>query len=138
MSRVTTLVGINLSVSCCRKLLLQKPKPTTIKEDGNNWLSYNSPGFCVCKPRSFARTFCFFLVDCFGGWSQWIRLVSCRKQLMLTEGPAPDPNCQLNISSFPTLPCPLHCLINVENVAINMLLVQMMRAVGMLLVVHLC
>ena len=58
MSRLTTLVGINLSVSCCRKLLLQKPKPATIKEDDNNWLSYNSPGFCVCKPRKY-HTICW-------------------------------------------------------------------------------
>ena len=31
-------------------------------------------------------------------------LVSCRKQGMLTQGPAPDPMCKLNVSSFLTLP----------------------------------
>ena len=30
---------------------------------------------------------------------------------MLTQGPAPDPKCKLNISSFFTLPYPLDCLI---------------------------
>ena len=29
---------------------------------------------------------------------------------MLTQGPAPDPKCKLNISSFLTLPRRLHCL----------------------------
>ena len=48
-------------------------------------------------------------------------LVSCRRQGMLTQGPAPDPNCKLNISSFLTLPNTLDCLI------IIVLLLQMMR-----------
>ena len=36
------------------------------------------------------RIFCFFLVDCLGGWNQWMWLVSCRRQGMLTQGHAPD------------------------------------------------
>ena len=31
-------------------------------------------------------------------------LVSCRKQGMLTQGPVPDPKCELNIRSF-------HCIV---------------------------
>ena len=37
-------------------------------------------------------------------------LVSCRRQGMLTQGPAPDPKCKLIISSFLTLPHLLDCL----------------------------
>ena len=42
-------------------------------------------------------------------------LVSCRRQGMLTQGPAPDPKCKLNISSFFTLPHLLDCLICTKN-----------------------
>ena len=48
--------------------------------------------------------FCFFLVDCLGGWNQWMWLVSCRRQEMLPQGPAADPKSKLNISSFLTCP----------------------------------
>ena len=34
---------------------------------------------------------------------------------MLTQGPAPDPKCKLNISSFLTLPHLLDCLICTRN-----------------------
>ena len=37
-------------------------------------------------------------------------LVSCRRQGMLTQGPAPDSTCKLIISSFLTLPHLLDCL----------------------------
>ena len=43
---------------------------------------------------------CFFLVNCLGGWNQYMWLV-----------PEPDPKCELNFSSFLTLPhlsdCPI-------------------------------
>ena len=41
--------------------------------------------------------------------------VFCRRQGMLTQGPAPDPKCKLNISSFLTLPYLLDCLICTRN-----------------------
>ena len=55
---------------------------------------------------------------------------------MLTQGPIPDPQCTLNISSFLTLPHPLNCLIWTEDIMIILLLLEMMgdRKVG---VVHL-
>ena len=34
---------------------------------------------------------------------------------MLIQGPAPDPKCKLNISSFLTLPHLLDCLISTRN-----------------------
>ena len=46
---------------------------------------------------------------------------------MLTQGPAPDPKCKLNISSFLTLPHLLDCLICTKNVMSIVLLLQMMR-----------
>ena len=42
-------------------------------------------------------------------------LVSCRRHGMLTEESAQDPKCELNISSFLTLPCLLDCLICTKN-----------------------
>ena len=50
-----------------------------------------------------------------GGWNQYMWLVSCRRQGMLTQGPAPDPKCKLNISSFLTLPHFSDCLICTRN-----------------------
>ena len=35
---------------------------------------------------------------------------------MLTQGPAPDPKCKLNISSFLTLPHPSDCLICANDI----------------------
>ena len=51
---------------------------------------------------------------------------------MLTQGPAPDPKCELNITSFLMLPHPLHCLICAEDIMIIVLLLQVMgnRKVG--------
>ena len=40
---------------------------------------------------------------------------------MLIEGPAPDPKCNLNISSFLTLPYPLDCLIRAKDIMIIVL-----------------
>ena len=44
-------------------------------------------------------------------------LVSCRRQGMLTQEPALDPECKLNSSSFLTLPHSLDCLICTRNSA---------------------
>ena len=52
----------------------------------------------------------FFLLDnCFGRWSQWMWLVSCRRQEMLTQGLTPDRKCELNKTSFLTVPHPVYC-----------------------------
>ena len=64
-----------------------------------------SPVFCVGRTRqynticwelTFFHFFCF-LDDCLGGWSQWMWLVSCWRQGMLTQEPARDPKCNCNI-----------------------------------------
>ena len=41
---------------------------------------------------------------------------------MLTQGPAPDPKCKLNISSFLTLSHLLDCLIYTRNSVLILLL----------------
>ena len=99
-------------------------------------------GFCVRRPRQynviswefdiFWGFFCFFLVHCLGRWSQWMCLLCNRMRGILTQGPAPDPKCKLNISSFLTLPHPLHCLICAKNIMIIVLLLQMMGEIGRL------
>ena len=66
------------------------------------------------------------VLPCLGGWSQWLWLVSCRRQGMLTQGPAPDPKCKLNITSFLTLPHLLHCLICAKDIMIIVFLPQVM------------
>ena len=53
-------------------------------------------------------------------------LVSCRRQGMLTQGPAPDPKCKLNISSFLTLPHLLDCFVCTWNSVSIVLLLWMM------------
>ena len=45
---------------------------------------------------------------------------------MLTQGPPPDPKCELNITSFPTLPHPLHCPICAKGTMVTILLLQVM------------
>ena len=45
---------------------------------------------------------------------------------MLTQGPAPDPKCDLNITSFFTLPHPLHCPISAKHIMVIVLLLQVM------------
>ena len=49
---------------------------------------------------------------------------------MLTQGPAPDPKCKLNISSFLTLPHLLDCLICARNSMSIVLLLKMVRVWG--------
>ena len=41
---------------------------------------------------------------------------ACRRQEMLTQGPAPDPKCKLNISSFLTLPHLLNSLSHAKDI----------------------
>ena len=53
-------------------------------------------------------------------------LVSCRMQGMLTQGPGPDPKCELNVTSFLTLSHPLHCLICAKNIMVIILLLEVM------------
>ena len=50
----------------------------------------------------------------------------CRRQGMLTQGPAPDPNCKLNISSILTLSHLLDGLIFTTNSVSILLLLWMM------------
>ena len=57
-------------------------------------------------------------------------LVSCRRQGILTQGPATDPKCKLIISSFLTLPHLLDCLICTRNAMPIVLLLQMMGGGG--------
>ena len=68
-----------------------------------------SPWFCVRRP-SQCDAICWefdlssgFFVDCLNGWNQWMWLVSCSRQGMLTQGSSPDSKCKWNISSFLTL-----------------------------------
>ena len=50
---------------------------------------------------------------------------------MLTQGPAPDPKCELNITSFLTLPHPLHHPICAKDIIVTVLLLQVMgRGMG--------
>ena len=51
--------------------------------------------------------------------------VSCRKQGMLIQWPAPDPKCELNITPFLTLLHPLHCSICAKDIMVTVLLLQM-------------
>ena len=46
---------------------------------------------------------------------------------MLTQGLAPDPKCELNLTSFFTLPHPLHCPICAKDIIVTVLLLQVMR-----------
>ena len=104
-----------------------------------------SSGFCLDRPRQFDSKywefdFFFFFQDfCFvvnrlGRWSQWIWLVSCSRQGMLTQGPSPDDKCKLNISSFLIRSHPLVCLIYAKDTMIIVLLLQMMGEI----VTHIC
>ena len=56
---------------------------------------------------------------------------------MLTQEPAPDPKCKLNITSFFTFPHPLDCLICAKDIMI-IVLFKMMGGMGRLGVVYLC
>ena len=55
-----------------------------------------------------------------------MRLVSCRRHGMLTQGSAPDPKCDLNITSFLTLPHSSHCPICAKDIMVTDLLLQVM------------
>ena len=57
-------------------------------------------------------------------------LVSCRKQGMLTQGSAPDPKCELNITSFLTLPHPLYFHIFAKGIMVNVFLFQVIGEGG--------
>ena len=52
-------------------------------------------------------------------------LVSWRRQGILTQGPAPDPKCKLNISSFLALPNLSDCLICTRNSVSIVFLLEM-------------
>ena len=57
---------------------------------------------------------------------------------MLTQGPAPDPKCELNITSFLPLPHPFHCPICSKYIMVAVLLLQVMWAWEGWGVFHLC
>ena len=57
---------------------------------------------------------------------------------MLTQGPAPDPKCELNITPFLALPHPLHCPICARDIMVTVLLLKVMGGMGRLRVVYLC
>ena len=76
--------------------------------------------------RSFFRILCFFLDELLGGWSQWMWLLSYRRQEILTQGSTPDPKCGLNITSFLTLPHRLHCLICAKDIKMIVSLLEVM------------
>ena len=65
-------------------------------------------------------------------------LVSCMRQGMLTQGPVPDPKCELNITPFLTLPHPLHCPIFLKDIMVTVLLIPVMGGWEDLGLVHLC
>ena len=82
-----------------------------------------TPVFCVRRPvqydtvavESHFWVVCFFSGELFG-WMESINMAGVfRKQGMLTQGPGPEPECILNISSFLTLPHLLDCLICTKN-----------------------
>ena len=56
---------------------------------------------------------------------------------MLTQGSAPDPKCDLNIT-FLTLQHPLHCLICAKDIMIIVLLLQVMEGWEGWEMVHFC
>ena len=45
---------------------------------------------------------------------------------MLTQGPAPDLKCELNITSFLRFPHPLHCPIFAKDIMVTVSLLQVM------------
>ena len=54
-----------------------------------------------------------------------MQLMSCKRQEMLAQGPAPDPKCELNITLL-SLPHPLHCPICARVIMVAVLLLQVM------------
>ena len=75
----------------------------------------------------FPHFFCSILADCLGIYCQWMSLVSCRGQQMLTQGPTADSKCKLNISSFLILPHQLDCLICAKNIIMNIVMLLEMK-----------
>ena len=74
---------------------------------------------------SFFQDFLFRLSWLFGqmqSMDEKMLLVSCWSQAMLTQVLEVDPKCQLNISSFLTLPHPLDCFIFAKDMMTIMLL----------------
>ena len=65
-------------------------------------------------------------------------LVSSKRQGMLTQEPAPDPKCKLNLRSFLTLPHSLHFLICAKDILVTALLFQVIRGWESWGVVNLC
>ena len=113
--------------------------------------TFYGPGFFVHRPRQnkmvssefdlFQDFFCSILADCWGIYSQWTSLVSCRRQQMLTQGATADSKCKLYISSFLIYPHQLDCLICAKNIMVIVMLLEMKGesagGVGRLGVVHL-
>ena len=68
--------------------------------------------------------------------------VKLPKVFFFSVMPAPDPKSELNITSFLTsfltLPHPLHCPICAEDIMVTVLLLQVMGGWDGLGVVHLC
>ena len=69
---------------------------------------------------------------------QWMWLVSCRRNGMLVQVPAPDPKCKLYISSFLPLPHSSGSLIWAKEIMIIVLFLQMMGGWEGLVVVYPC
>ena len=91
-----------LFLPCLCMLIL----PLPVLGLGSKSTSLN-PGFFVHRPRRkvwFAGSrfsffiLSFFRLDCLGRRSQYICMVSCRRQGMATLRPTPDPKCKLIIS----------------------------------------
>ena len=57
---------------------------------------------------------------------------------MLTQGPEPDPKCELNVAPFLTLSHSLHCPICAKDIMATVLLLQVMGEWEGWRVVHLC
>ena len=57
---------------------------------------------------------------------------------MLTQGPTPDPKCELNTISFLTLPHPLHYPISAKDIMVTVLLLQALGGWEGWGVVHFC
>ena len=51
---------------------------------------------------------------------------------MLTQGPVPDPKCELNITSFLPLPHPFHCPNCAKDIMVTVLLLQVIGEMGRL------
>ena len=59
-------------------------------------------------------------------------LMFCRRQGIQAQRATPDPECELNITSFLALLHPSHCLIRAKNIMIIVLLLHVMWEMGRL------